>query len=85
MKCYEIQPHVETENNLLFCLQVLKAHISSNGTKYVNELLDGDSYPAEEEVLHVVRNSSSGKRCFSITVNVVYCTTSSMHFITASL
>ncbi|KAK3094302.1 hypothetical protein FSP39_000056, partial [Pinctada imbricata] len=45
-----------SDTNLL--QQVLKAHISPSGSRYLKEMIDGDSYPAEEEVLHVAKNSS---------------------------
>lgn len=41
--------------------KVLKAHVTSTGSKYANDLYDGISMKAEEEFLHISRDSSDGK------------------------
>lgn len=44
-------------NSTLF-QNVLKAHVTSTGSKYANDLYDGISMKAEEEFLHISRDSS---------------------------
>lgn len=39
----------------------MKAHVTSTGSKYANDLYDGISMKAEEEFLHISRDSSDGK------------------------
>lgn len=48
------------ENKDLILLQVLKAHVTSTGSKYTSDLYDGSSMRAEEEFLHISRESSDG-------------------------